>query len=85
MGLINLLEHLIELTEIFYFLCFWFFIKGYYLDGRDAQGRYGKRSAEFPICLSKTLSRIFHVFTNPETFQSLSFWVFMETLIHRHA
>lgn len=46
---------------------------------------YGKMSAELPTYLSKALSLIFCVFTNPETFQVLSFWLFMEALIHRHA
>jgi len=50
-------------------------IKGYNTgtDGSDAEGK----AKEPPCSVNAPLSRNLHMFTIPEDFQALSFWVFM--------
>ena len=83
-GLINLLEQLTELRETFYLLDHQFIIQGYNSGTARQKIQMGQSmkvcgdSMPYPLLLEP------HVFTNPETLQTLSFGGFMEASLHRH-
>ena len=88
LGLINLLQWLMELRETFYLLDHWFVIKGYNsgtFRGKRCTGQVmGERAQSF-LALSEPATFPAPPRVNqPEALRTLSFWGFMEALLHRH-
>ena len=81
LGLINLLEELTELREIFYLLDYCLIIKGYssgIADRKDVSGKVWGNDVELHA-LSGPLCPHHPVFTNP-----ITFWGLREASLHRH-
>ena len=89
LGLVNLLEQLIELRETLHLLDRQLIMKGWNSeqpDGREAEGDVCGKAEELlcPLCAHHWPSQHLCVPTHLESSPNLPFWVFMEVSSHRH-